>query len=371
MSGTPTLHKMPVYKRDVTSLAKSGSAKLKGDITLSEGTNVTLTQSGQDIEIAAAGIGGGDVTKVGTPANNQMAVWTGDGTLEGTSDFTYDGTSLNLITGKNFQIAGSTILADSTGTTTLSNIDALDATTESTIEAAIDTLANLTSIQGRTVTLADAGANAIFGWDDTAGAYENLTQSEARTVLGLGTAAYVATDLSDLNEATIESAIDTLANLTSVQGKTLTLAGALITSGANSLTLTTTGATNVTLPTTGTLQTKRYVAIDAVEVLNTDPGVSTFADLDVTSSTSSTAYAVVCSAAILPGATIRELAVRTNGSSATAAVSVVLRGTAGSVSAKGCFTVGCDSGQIFEWAASNADVTNVTINVIGYWETVA
>ena len=86
---------------------------------------------------------------------------------------------------------------------------------EATIEGAIDTLANLTSIQGRVVTLADAGANAIFGWDDVAGAYENLTQAEARTVLGLGTAAYVATDLADLNEATIESAIDTLANLTS------------------------------------------------------------------------------------------------------------------------------------------------------------
>ena len=112
--------------------------------------------------------GGGDVTKVGTPVNNQMAVWTGDGTLEGTSDFTYDGTSLNLITGKNFQIAGATILADVAGTTTLSNIDALDVTTESTIESAIDTLANLTSIQGRTVTLVDAGANAIFGWDDVA-----------------------------------------------------------------------------------------------------------------------------------------------------------------------------------------------------------
>lgn len=175
--------------------------------------------------------GGGDVTKVGTPSNNQMAVWTGDGTLEGTSDFTYDGTNLNLITGKNFQIAGGTVLADSAGTLTLSGIDALDATTEATIEAAIDTLANLTSIQGRTVTLADAGANAIFGWDDVAGAYENLSQAEARAVLGLGTAAYVATDLADLNEATIEAAIDTLANLTSVQGLTVTLADA----GANAI----------------------------------------------------------------------------------------------------------------------------------------
>jgi hypothetical protein len=127
--------------------------------------------------------GGGDVSKVGTPVNNQMAVWTGDGTLEGTSDFTYDGTSLNLITGKNFQIAGGTVLSDSAGTLTLSGIDALDATTESTIEGAIDTLANLTSIQGRTVTLTDDGEDKIFGWDDSAGAYENLTTTEVRAIV--------------------------------------------------------------------------------------------------------------------------------------------------------------------------------------------
>lgn len=180
---------------------------LSGDVTGSGTTGITTTIAAGAVDIAmlsatgtpsgttylrgdntwatVSGGGGGDVTKVGTPANNQMAVWTGDGTLEGTSDFTYDGTNLNLITGKNFQIAGGTILSDSAGTVTLSSIDALDATTEATIEAAIDTLANLTSIQGKTVT---------FG-------------------------------------------------------------GNLTTSGASALTLTTTGATNVTLPTTGTLAT--------------------------------------------------------------------------------------------------------------------
>lgn len=61
--------------------------------------------------------------------------------------------------------------------------------------------------------------------------------------------------LDSTTETTIENAIDTLANLTSIQGKTVTLGGNFITSGASSLTLTTTGATNVTLPTTGTLAT--------------------------------------------------------------------------------------------------------------------
>ena len=40
--------------------------------------------------------GSGDVTKVGTPVNNQIGIWTGDGTLEGDANFTWDGTSASL-----------------------------------------------------------------------------------------------------------------------------------------------------------------------------------------------------------------------------------------------------------------------------------
>jgi hypothetical protein len=39
----------------VLSVAKSGEAEIKGDITLSEGSNITLTQVGNDIEIASTG----------------------------------------------------------------------------------------------------------------------------------------------------------------------------------------------------------------------------------------------------------------------------------------------------------------------------
>lgn len=43
--------------------------------------------------------GSGDVSKVGTPVNNELGVWTGDGTIEGAPEITYDDTSLKLKTG--------------------------------------------------------------------------------------------------------------------------------------------------------------------------------------------------------------------------------------------------------------------------------
>lgn len=192
------------------------NANLTGDVT-SVGNATTIANGAVDIAMLSATgtpssstyyrgdntwatiAAGGDVSKVGTPVNNQMAVWTGDGTLEGTSDFTYDGTNLNLITGKNLQIAGITVLADSAGTTTLSGIDAIDATTEATIEGSIDTLANLTSIQGKTVTLVDAGADALFGWDDSANVYQNLSGADA--ILALGVTA-TATELNYVDGVT-------------------------------------------------------------------------------------------------------------------------------------------------------------------------
>lgn len=43
--------------------------------------------------------GSGDVSKVGTPVNNQVGVWTGDGTLEGDADLTFDTSTNTLATG--------------------------------------------------------------------------------------------------------------------------------------------------------------------------------------------------------------------------------------------------------------------------------
>lgn len=49
-----------------------------------DGGNVTLTRA------QIAGAAGGDVFKVGVPVNNQVGVWTGDGTIEGTNGLQFD-----------------------------------------------------------------------------------------------------------------------------------------------------------------------------------------------------------------------------------------------------------------------------------------
>jgi len=65
--------------------------------------------------------------------------------VDGSSILSIKDTGLNLVGSMNLSIGGIDIIADSSGTTTLSNIDALDATTEATVETAIDTLSNLTT----------------------------------------------------------------------------------------------------------------------------------------------------------------------------------------------------------------------------------
>lgn len=197
---------------NVGSLAGDPSTPINGDIWYDSTANeLTARINGANVALGAGGGGGGNVTKVGTPVDNQIGIWTGDGTIEGDASLTYDGTSFNLATAKNFQIAGATILADAAGTTTLSNIDALDATTEATIESAIDTLANLTSIQGQTVTLsapltlpADPNADRLFFWDDSAGATAYLTTGNGLTI----TTTTIAVDsASDTVDGIVELAI--------------------------------------------------------------------------------------------------------------------------------------------------------------------
>lgn len=70
----------------------------------SQAVDINITDAGgyftgTEVETALQELGAsgaGDVSKVGTPVDNQVGVWTGDGTIEGTTGLTYDGSNLHV-----------------------------------------------------------------------------------------------------------------------------------------------------------------------------------------------------------------------------------------------------------------------------------
>ena len=135
--------------------------------------------------------GAGDVVKVGTPVDNQVGVWTGDGTIEGTAGLTYDGSNL-LLTGDigstgtkitkgwftdllvTNAIAGSitgnaatvTSFTPASGSLTLSGADALTLTTTAATDVTLPTTGTLlaNTVEDTTPELGgemDAGAHTI------------------------------------------------------------------------------------------------------------------------------------------------------------------------------------------------------------------
>jgi len=58
--------------------------------------NTTSGLTATDVQEAIDEVVAGGVTKVGTPVDNQVGVWTGDGTLEGDANLTWDGSLLSL-----------------------------------------------------------------------------------------------------------------------------------------------------------------------------------------------------------------------------------------------------------------------------------
>lgn len=121
-------------------------------------------------------------------ASGSVVNWnSGDLTLTHSADtLTLAGGSL-VVPASGLTVGASNPFSDSAGTLTLQNVDALDGTTESTIEAAIDTLANLTSVQGHTVTLTGdfvrSGAHSLTL--TTTGATNSTLPAGTRTLASL------------------------------------------------------------------------------------------------------------------------------------------------------------------------------------------
>jgi hypothetical protein len=70
----------------------ANSANTITTVTPAAGQSIRINAGGTAWEAFTPGSGGGDVTKVGTPANDQLAVWTGDGTLGAESTATFNST---------------------------------------------------------------------------------------------------------------------------------------------------------------------------------------------------------------------------------------------------------------------------------------
>lgn len=165
-----------------------------------------------------------------------------------------------------FRIGDSYPFSDSSGVLTLQNIDAIDATTEGVIEAAIDTLANLTSVQGHTLTLVGdlVTAGGAYNLTLTMSAATNVTLPTTGTLATLAGAETFTQKVSynglviTADTGAITSGSWTATVISPVYGGTgiaNNVASTITISGAYGLTLTVSNTTSLTLPTTGTLAT--------------------------------------------------------------------------------------------------------------------
>jgi len=121
-----------------------------------DGVTIGGTAAGAVTATTLNATGGGALTGTWTDLGTVTTIDINGGTIDGvtiggavagTGTFTtVTATSgVNISASQSYDIAGTAIISDSGGTATLSNIDALDSTTEATIESAIDTLGSLTS----------------------------------------------------------------------------------------------------------------------------------------------------------------------------------------------------------------------------------
>ena len=249
-ANTPTLVTPNIGAATGTSLTLSGDLTVNGTTTTINSTTVTVDDKNLELGSTAsptdAGADGGGLTLKG--ATDKTFNW-----IDATDAWT-SSENMNLLTGKSFLIAGTSVLS---GSTLGSGVTASSLTSVGTITTGV--------WNGTAIAIANGGTGAT-----DAGA--------ARTALGLA----IGTDVQAYNSTlaavaggtyTGDDSITTVGTIaagawngtvigstyggTGVNNgsSTITLGGNLVTSGAHATTLTTTGTTGVTLPTTGTLAT--------------------------------------------------------------------------------------------------------------------
>ena len=131
----------------------------------------------KDYADSTYGPGSGDVTKVGTPADNQIGVWTGDGTIEGDSNLTFNGTTLD-ITG-NITISGTVDGRDLAADGAITDLAIVSDVTGVTGADAVTNLMTLTQSEYDAIGSPDA---STLYWITDAADYSTPTSSTATAI---------------------------------------------------------------------------------------------------------------------------------------------------------------------------------------------
>jgi hypothetical protein len=204
--------------------------------------------NGSTVGPLGTGGGGGDVTKVGTPVDNQVGVWTGDGTIEGSAALTFDGST--------FSTTGA---ISATGTVTGSNLSGTNTGDE---PAASDTVAGIVEL----ATIAETNTGTDATRAVTPDSLNGWTGSTNFTTAG----ALTATSYGGIAEANLldKTATETITGSYTFNGTTNTIQGTTtnidpsgninlsaqtqVTSGNNLVILDSTNSDNVTFQHDGT-----------------------------------------------------------------------------------------------------------------------
>ena len=154
------------------------------------------------------------------------------------------------------RIGQSSPFSDNSGTLTLQNVDVLDATTEATIEGAIDTLANLTSVGGTGINLSVGHDQVTFDGSVVFGA--STPFSDASGVLTLQN----VDAIDSTTQSTLEGTIADLSNITSIgkSGSALSFNGSVIEVASEGIQI---GDSVPFADATGTLTLQNVDALDA------------------------------------------------------------------------------------------------------------
>jgi len=133
----------------------------------------------------------GDASKVGTPVDNQIGVWTGDGTIEGTTGLTYDGSNFQL-TG-DIGITGTRITKGWFTDLEVTNAIVGSVTTNANLTGIVTSVGNATAIADKAISytkIADGTDGELITWDATgvAAVVAAGTLAQVLTSNGAGTA---------------------------------------------------------------------------------------------------------------------------------------------------------------------------------------